>query len=114
MGNNKKVTIVINRNGMGQAEPELSMTLIKNYLILLQEGDLPSYICFYAEGVKLTLADSPVVEELRALEKLGVTIFICKTCLNFYNALDKVGAGTIATMVDIMGAQTNCDKVIVL
>jgi hypothetical protein len=34
--------------------------------------------------------------------------------LNFYNALDKVGAGTIATMVDIMGAQTNCDKVIVL
>lgn len=42
MGTNKKVTIVINRNGMGQADQELSMTLIKNYLTLLQEGDLPS------------------------------------------------------------------------
>lgn len=114
MATNKKVTIVINRNGMGQADEQLSLTLIKNYLTLLQEGDLPSYICMYAEGVKLTLNDSPVLEELKALEQAGVAILICKTCLNFYESLDKVAVGTVATMVDIMGAQTHCDKVIVL
>lgn len=114
MTTNKKVTIVINRNGMGHADEQLTSVLIKNYLTLLMEGDLPAYICLYAEGVKLAIDGSSVIEELRALEEAGVNILICKTCLNFYNALDKVAAGTVATMVDIMGAQTNCDKVIVL
>ena len=114
MTNNKKVTIVINRNGMGQADEQLTSVLIKNYLTLLLEEDLPAYICFYAEGVKLSVEGSGVIEELKALEDKGVKILICKTCLNYYNALDKVKVGTIATMVDIMGAQTNCEKVIVL
>lgn len=112
---NNKTTIVINRNGMGVGPHELTSVLVKNYLGLVAESaPLPSYICLYAEGVKLVLADSPVIEELRYLESKGVTILICKTCLNYFNVLEEVKVGTVATMVDIMGAQTNCDKVIVL
>ena len=74
MATNKKVTIVINRNGMGHADEQLTSVLIKNYLTLLMEGDLPAYICLYAEGVKLAIDGSSVIEELRALEEAGVEV----------------------------------------
>lgn len=110
-----KTTIVINREGMGEAPAELSLLLIQNYLTLLLEDDaLPAYICLYAGGVKLTVDGSPVLEQLRALEARGVNLLICKTCLNYYGLTERVAAGTVATMVDIMGAQKHCDKVIVL
>lgn len=110
-----RITIVINKYGMGEAPEELSLVLLKNYLlVLLQEKEMPVYMCFYADGVKATTKDSPVVEELKELRDKGVNMIICKTCLNFYNKLDEVEVGTIATMMDIVGAQYNCDKVIVL
>jgi intracellular sulfur oxidation DsrE/DsrF family protein len=114
---NKKIktTIVINKNGMGEAPQELRETLIKNYLtLLIDETDLPTYICFYGEGVKLTLNTSHVIDELKKLQELGIKILICKTCLLYFNSIENVAIGDIATMLDIMGAQKNCDKVIVL
>lgn len=112
--NDAKRTISINRYGMGDAPEELRITLVKNYLTLLNEGVLPSFITLYADGVKLALNGSPVLEQLSVLEKKGVKILICKTCLTYYGQLDNVGVGTVATMVDIMDAQNYCDKLIVL
>lgn len=110
-----KTTIVVNRNGMGEAHSDLSQKLITNYFsIMLEEMAIPAYLCFYAEGVKLTIDGSPILEYLKELEKRGVNILICKTCLVYYDAVDRVKAGCVATMYDIMGAQNNCDKVIVL
>lgn len=111
---NAKITISINRYGMGDAPEELKITLVKNYLSLLNEGVLPSFITLYADGVKLALNDSPVFEQLSVLESKGVKILICKTCLSYFGKMDEVGVGTIATMVDIMDAQNYCDKLIVL
>ncbi len=111
----EKTTLIVNKNGMGNAESELSLKLIKNFLTLtIEDGSYPTYICFYAEGVKLTTEGSPVIEELREIEKSGCKLLVCKTCLTYYNLLDKVEAGTVATMVDIMGAQQNSNKVITL
>ena len=110
-----RVTIVINKYGMGEAPEDLSILLLKNYLsVLLQEKEMPTYICFYADGAKVTTKGSPVLEELKELRDKGVNMMICKTCLNFYHKLDEVEVGTVATMMDIVGAQYNSDKVIVL
>lgn len=110
-----KTTIVVNRNGMGVGHPDLTQKLISNYFtIMLEELSFPAYICFYAEGVKLTIDGSPILSELKELEKRGVNILICRTCLSFYDAIDRVNVGCVATMYDIMGAQNNSDKVIVL
>lgn len=110
-----RITLVINKCGMGEAPDELSHVLLKNYLsLILLEKDLPSYICFYADGAKLTTDDSPVIDVLKELEDKGVNILICRTCLNFYGIINDVKVGTIATMEDIIGAQYNSDKVIVL
>ncbi len=56
------LAIVINNNGMGQADTELSHKLVTTFLNMLDLDDrLPETICFYAEGVKLAVTGSPVL-----------------------------------------------------
>ncbi len=107
--------ICINRNGMGDAEPELQQKLITTYLRLLNENNLlPSAICFYANGVRLAVAGSPVLDSLRSLEGKGVRLILCSTCLNYYNLADSVQVGIVGGMTDIIEAQQRASKVITL
>lgn len=107
--------ILISRNGMGDAEAPLQQKLIGVYLNLLLESNLlPGVICFYAEGVKLTVNGSPVLEQLRSLEARGVRLVICSTCLNYYNLIDQVQVGIAGGMTDILEAQRRASKVIAL
>jgi hypothetical protein len=112
---NNHTIILIPNNGMGIADTEQQQKLIQKYLLLLEETDpLPSSICFYTEGVKLTLENSPVLDELRHLEAKGVRLLICMTCLKTYNVFEQVAVGTISSMPDIIKAQWQADKVITL
>lgn len=108
-------TILITRNGMGYAVPELQTTLIQTYLRTINEApEQPAEICFYAEGVHLVTEGSPVLHLLGMLEDKGVRLTVCSTCLNFYGLMDRVAVGRAGTMVDIVEAQTRADKVITL
>jgi hypothetical protein len=107
--------ILITRNGMGEAEKALQHKLISTYLMLLDEHDmLPGAICFYTEGVYLVVEGSPVLETLFSLEKKGVRLILCSTCLNYYNLMDKVKVGIVGGMGDILEAQRRASKVITL
>jgi sulfur relay (sulfurtransferase) complex TusBCD TusD component (DsrE family) len=100
---------------MGNAEIELKQKLIVKYFeLLLQNDSLPSAICFYTEGVKLTAADSPVIAQLKTLEEKGVRLIICSTCLDFYGISNQVQLGIIGGMTDIIEAQTKASKVITI
>lgn len=100
---------------MGQADQALQSTLIDKYLQLLVASDLhPAIICFYAEGVKLVISDSPVIDSLRILESRGVHLVVCATCLNFYHLQDQNVVGIVGGMGDILEAQWRADKVITL
>lgn len=109
-----KTVIVINRNGMGDAPEELGYKLVQTHLSLLQGEWLPSAICLYAEGVKLTVNGSPVLDQLQELSQQGVLILICSTCLNYYGLIDEVVVGTVGGMNDIMDVQHHANKVITL
>lgn len=107
--------VIINNNGMGQAETALTHKLISGFLNMLDLGEkLPSAICFYAEGVRLTVSESPVLEELKSLENKGVKLIVCTTCLNHFNIFDDLQIGTAGGMKEIVDAQWNADKVITL
>lgn len=107
--------ILVNRNGMGEADPELQAKLIATYFKLLDESDsLPGAICFYAEGVQLVVSGSPALDSLRSLEAKGVHLVICSTCLNFYDLVDQVEVGIVGGMTDIIEAQRLAGKVITL
>jgi selenium metabolism protein YedF len=107
--------ILITRNGMGDADQTLQHKLIGTYLKLLDEHNLlPGAICFYTEGVRLTVEGSPVLESLGSLEKKGVHLILCSTCLNYFNLTDQVRVGIVGGMGDILEAQQRASKVITL
>ncbi len=111
----KSTIILMSREGMGAADKPLQHKLIQTYLKLLDESNtLPAAICFYTEGVRLVVEGSPVLDVLRSIEAKGVHLIICGTCLNYYGLTEKVGAGIVGGMTDIIEAQWRADKVITL
>jgi len=105
--------ILVTRNGMGDAEPALQQKLVTTYFKLLDENNiLPAAICFYANGVKLVVEGSPVLASLCSLEAKGVRLVLCSTCLDYYSLADKVQAGIVGGMTDIIEAQRMAGKVI--
>ena len=107
--------LVINHEGMGQADAGLQTRLIATYLKLLIENEyLPNSVCFYTNGVKLVIEGSPVLEELAALEQKGVRLIVCSTCLGYLGLSDKVKVGIVGGMTDILSAQAMAEKVITL
>ncbi len=107
--------ILITRQGMGSADPELQVKLLDTYLRLLIENDtLPQAICFYTDGVRLVVEGSPLLERLAQIEALGVRLIICSTCLDYFKLMDKVRVGIVGGMTDILEAQINAQKVISL
>jgi intracellular sulfur oxidation DsrE/DsrF family protein len=100
---------------MGAADPELQMRLLDTYLgLLLENGTLPGAICFYTEGVKLVVDGSPLLERLAELERRGVQLVICSTCLNYFGLADKVRVGLVGGMPTIIEAQTKASKVLTI
>ena len=107
--------ILITREGMGAADATLQQKLLNTYLgLLFENGSLPEAICFYTDGVKLVVEGSPLLERLTEMEKKGVRLVICSTCLNYFGLTEKVRVGIVGGMPDIIEAQAKADKVITL
>lgn len=114
-GDQGAIIILVTRAGMGSADPELQHKLLKSYLTLIDEGGLnPAAICFYGEGVKMTVTGSPVLDQLRALESRGIYLLLCGTCLNHYHLADQVEVGIVGGMTDVIEAQRRAEKVITI
>ena len=110
----KDTVILITRYGMGHSElADLPIKLIEKYLDLMLQGqEYPKAICFYTDGVKLTVTGSPVLNQLKELEKKGVRLIICSTCLDAMGLAKNVEVGVVGGMPDILEAQMKADKVI--
>lgn len=109
----KNTLVQFTQYGMGTGDADLSTLLATNYLsILNEENDLPRFITFYNEGVKLLCSGSPALEILKTLDQKGVKLMACKTCLNHYKIADKMETGMASTMIDIIELQRIVDKVI--
>jgi intracellular sulfur oxidation DsrE/DsrF family protein len=116
MDASKAVVIIFKSNGMGEtSEQPLRDKLTKTFLTLTRQNpNLPRAICFYTDGVKLACEGSPVLEELEALEKAGVHLILCQTCLDYFNLKDKVQVGIVGGMGDILAAMWQADTVITI
>src|SRR5512138_471985 len=106
---------MVTHNGMGNADEKLQQLLFAKYLeLLLQHDSFPSALCFYTEGVKLVCEGSPVIDALRDLELRGCRLIVCSTCLGYYELIEKVQAGIVGGMGDILEAQMKAAKVITI
>jgi selenium metabolism protein YedF len=105
--------ILISSNAMGQGDDELGRLLMRGFLHTLTQLDkLPDEIICYNSGVKLAIKGSEVLEDLTELEKAGVEILVCGTCLNFFNLTEQLGVGKISNMYDIAGLMTAAGRLV--
>jgi selenium metabolism protein YedF len=111
----KNTLIQITQYGMGNGDEKLGLQLVTNYLkILTEENEPPKFIAFYNGGVKLTCTGSPVIDIMKVLEKTGVKLIVCTTCLKHFNLLEKMEVGIAGTMIDIIELQKASDRVVTL
>ncbi len=95
--------VAVGSDEMGTGDPELGKKLIGSFLYALAEQDeLPRMIVFYNAGVRLTVAGSDSLEDLRALKEAGVEILSCGLCLNFYGLTEQLAVGSVTNMYRIV------------
>jgi selenium metabolism protein YedF len=113
--NEETFTIVISNNKLGLGDDKLGTTLMKSYLYALSESKyLPTNLIFLNGGVKLTVEGSDCIDNLKVLDKKGVNIYSCGTCLDFYGVKEKLSVGEITNMYDIVEKMNSSDKTIKL
>jgi selenium metabolism protein YedF len=94
--------VVISSDKMGEGDPELGQLLMSNFIKALKDLDkLPAKMIFYNKGVTLVTKTSPLIDHLTDLEKMGVELLLCATCVNHYSLSEVVGAGTLSNMYTI-------------
>jgi selenium metabolism protein YedF len=74
----------------------------------------PESLIFMNNGVKLVTVDSPVLADLKELEKQGIEIIACGTCLSRLEIMEKVAVGKISNMYTIAETMFRASKVIAL
>jgi selenium metabolism protein YedF len=98
---------------MGTGDDELGNLLMVNFIKAIKELDiLPAKMVFYNRGVMLGKYDSQVIEHLKEIEKMGVKLLLCATCVKFYSLAEKIHIGTLSNMYEITQAMASATNVI--
>ena len=109
----QKIMVLLSTDRLGFGDDELGRKLVISFIKTLKEmGDELWRLVLVNNGVKLTIADSPVIEDLAAYEKEGLTILVCGTCLTHFGLLEAKKVGETTNMLDIVTAMQLADKVI--
>jgi selenium metabolism protein YedF len=110
-----KTVAVISSEVMGHGSDELGRLLLKNFLFTLTELEsVPDVLFFVNAGVKLTTADSEVLEALEKLACVGADIASCGLCLDFFHLKEKLSVGRVTNMLDIAETLQKAGRIIPL
>jgi selenium metabolism protein YedF len=105
--------VAITSDKMGDGDDDLGRLLITNFIKALKDlNRLPQHIVFYNKGVTLAVKDSPVIEHIKDLDKMGVEMHLCATCVNHYKLEDSVAVGTLSNMYSIAEIMASAGNII--
>ncbi|MGA2406988.1 MAG: sulfurtransferase-like selenium metabolism protein YedF [Bacteroidales bacterium] len=105
--------VVFSSDKMGEGDNQLGYLLMINFIKALKDLDaLPQKMVFYNNGVRLAIKGSPVIEHLKDLEKMGVELMLCATCVNHYSLESVVGAGTVSNIYAIAEVMASAGNIV--
>lgn len=105
--------VLLSSDRLGKGEDILGNTLLKSFLYSISQLDtLPEKIILMNSGVKLGVEDSEFLQYLLDLEKQGIEIISCGTCLDYYGLKDKLCVGSTGNMYSIAEHLVAADKTI--
>lgn len=98
-----KILVFVPTDVIGTGDDTLGGNLMYNFMVTLKElGDELWRIVLVNGGVKLAVPGSRCLEELQKLEKDGVSILVCGTCLEFFGLTAQRGVGDVTNMLDVV------------
>ena len=105
--------VLITSDRLGTGDKRLGKILMKAFLNTLWDTEPePAKLMFINDGVRLTTEDSEVLETLQMLEKDGIQIVSCGTCLEYYHLKEKLKVGLVTNMYEIVNSLLTAAKVI--
>ena len=109
----KKVVVLIDGATVGRGDDLLGAVLMKSFLHTLKEiSPRPWRLIFINAGVKLAAEGSDLLNVLNELESLGIEIFSCGICLDFFKLKEKLIAGKVTNMYEIVSSLVAATNVI--
>jgi selenium metabolism protein YedF len=104
---------VIAADTMGKGSDELGAILMKAFIHVTTELEtIPDVMIFFNAGVKLAAEGSDFLNDLKELEKKGVKMLVCGTCVNYFNLTGKIAAGVVSNMYDIAGVLSSAGRIV--
>jgi selenium metabolism protein YedF len=111
----RKRAVMITSDRLGDGPEELGRLLMKNFVhTLLETSELPNRMLFLNTGVFLTCEGSDILEALGKLHGMGVEIFSCGLCLDFFKIKEELRVGATTNMLDTAEYLLSADLVIKL
>ncbi len=105
--------LFISSDQLGKGSSELGHLLMRNFIYTLTKSErFPQAIILMNSAVKLSINGSPALESLLELQKSGIPILVCGTCLDYYQLKDQQQAGQVSNMYDIADILMAADSVI--
>ena len=103
---------LIQSEGLGRGDEQVGSILLINFLRFLGESqDKPSGMIFWNTGVRLLCQGSKLLEPLKRLEKQGVELLACTTCLEYFELTDELAVGKPTNMVKTIQSMLDSDIV---
>ena len=104
--------LYISNDKVGSDE-KLGKILLKGFIHTLKEADqIPNKIIFVNRAVFVTTEWSDSIEDLLELKEMGIDIYSCGTCLNYYEVTEKLKVGVIGNAYDTVNFLSCADSVI--
>ncbi len=108
----KSLLLIVGSDIMGREE-DLGRTLMKAFFETIKVyKQLPHTIFFLNTGVYLTTTDVDIAGLLQEMEKMGVEIYSCGTCLTKYNLASKLAVGHRGTMNIVVEGMQDFEKTV--
>jgi selenium metabolism protein YedF len=109
----ERTVIAVHAETMGRGDEGLGAKLMGSFLRTLAALEAkPDAIVFYNAAVRLLAPESPHLEALRALEGAGVDLLACVTCLEHFALTERLAAGTVSNMREIVQRTMGASKVV--
>lgn len=108
-----KTVVVLSSDTMGTGDDELGHILMKGFIFALTQLDtLPNTVLLYNTGAKLSVHSSSSLEDLITLEKAGVTVLTCGTCLNHFGIAEELSVGEVTNMYRIVEEMRDAGRIL--
>ena len=105
--------VFVNSDRIGEGENALGTKLMGSFLYSLARAERrPHAVVFMNGGVRLACEGSPALQDIRLLERDGVKIYSCGTCLDWLHLTERLAVGEVGNMNDTVAMLMTADDIV--